>query len=400
MIDPLLPGGSSDRESVSDWVDDPWDQPAVAARTGHVDSAREPNDRREAWPMVRLVVVLLAAVALVLGAGGMWYLRMVNPGGGDGVPQNFTVNEGESLGQLANRLEDEGFISSSTVFTWYVNRNGGLAVAPGYYQIIKRSHMGDVMASLATPPAATFVKVTFPEGFTVAQMGDRLADRTMRLSAEQFVALASTSDVQTWLRDPGQPSLEGVLFPDTYQVSGEETESQVIARMVALMERVGRQEGLDQSAQSVGLSPYETLIVASMIEREANLGEDRAKIARVVYNRLELGMPLQIDATLFYGAPDGATFSQLKEFDTPYNTYRNKGLPPTPIANPGRASIVAALNPAPNPVASDPICQGVPRPCRYLYYVLSDEQGGHTFAASLEQHEQNVEKSRQAGLLP
>ena len=400
MIDPLLPGSSSDRETVNDWVDDPWDQPAVAARTGRVDSAREPDDRREAWPMVRLVVVLVAALALVLGAGGMWYLRMVNPGGGDGVPQNFTVNEGESFDQLANRLEDEGFISSSTVFTWYVNRNGGLEVAPGYYQIVKRSHMGDVMASLATPPAATFVKVTFPEGFTVAQMGERLADRTMRLSAEQFVALASASDVQTWLRDPNQPSLEGVLFPDTYQVSGEETESQVIARMVALMERVGRQEGLDQSAESVGLSPYETLIVASMIEREAKLGEDRAKIARVIYNRLELGMPLQIDATLYYGAPDGATFSQLKDSDTPYNTYRNTGLPPTPIANPGRASIVAALNPAPNPVASDPICQGVPSPCRYLYYVLSDEQGGHTFAATLEQHEQNVEKSRQAGLLP
>jgi UPF0755 protein len=400
MIDPLLPQSKPDDEVVDDWVDDPWDSPKAAARSGRLESGTEPRDPREIWPKIRLVAVLVAAFCLLLGAGGLWYLRMVNPSGGDGVPQNFTVNEGETLDQLADRLEDEGFISSSSVFTWYVSRKGGLEVAPGYYQIVKRSHMGDVMASLATPPSATFVMVTFPEGFTFEQMGARLADRTLRLSAEQFASLASTSDTQTWLRDPAQPSLEGLLFPDTYQISGEETESQVIARMVALMERVGRQEGLDQSEETVGLSPYEVLIVASMIEREAKIGEDRAKIARVVYNRLELGMPLQIDATLYYGAPDGATFTQLKESDSPYNSYRFKGLPPTPIANPGRASIVAALNPAPNPSASDPICVGVPRPCRYLYYVLSDDKGGHTFAASLEQHEQNVERSRQAGLLP
>jgi UPF0755 protein len=400
VIDPLLPNPGRQSEDVRDWVEDPWDDPRTAARSGRFETHIEPVDRREAWPVVRMVVVLAAAVALVFGAGGMWYLRMVNPGGGDGVPQNFTVNEGETLEQLADRLQTEGFVSSASVFTWYVSRKGGLDVAPGYYQIVKRSHMGDVMASLATPPAATFVKVTFPEGFTAEQMGARLADRTLRLSAEQFVALSSSSDLETWLRGPRQPSLEGLLFPDTYQVSGEETESQVIGRMVALMERVGRQEGLDDSAGAVGLSPYETLIVASMIEREAKIADDRAKIARVIYNRLELGMRLQIDATLYYGAPVGASFVELKESDSPFNTYRFKGLPPTPIANPGRASIVAALNPAPNPPTGDPICTGVPRPCRYLYYVLSDKQGGHAFAATLEQHEQNVERSRQAGILP
>ena len=400
MIDPLLPGSKTDNEYLENWREDPWDSPTALAQSGRVAADREPPDQRQAWPVIRMVVVLVAAVALVLGAGGLWYLRMVNPAGGDGLAQNFTVNENESLTQVANRLEDEGFISSASVFTWYVSRKGGLDVAPGYYLIVKRAHMGDVMASLATPPAATFVKVTFPEGFTIEQMGARLADRTLRLNAEQFVVLASSSDVESWLRNPRQPSLEGVLFPDTYQVSGEETESQVIARMVSLMERVGRQEGLDQSPTAVGLSPYETLIVASMIEREAKLGEDRAKIARVIYNRLELGMRLQIDATLYYDATDGASFGELKESDSPYNTYRYKGLPPTPIANPGRASIVAALNPAPNPPAADPICQGVARPCRYLYYVLSDKQGGHTFAATLAQHEQNVERSRAAGLLP
>jgi UPF0755 protein len=190
------------------------------------------------------------------------------------------------------------------------------------------------------------------------------------------------------------------LFPDTYQISGDESESQVVTRMVQLMERVGRQEGLDKSQDAVGVSPYKTLIVASMIEREAKTEGDRAKIARVIYNRLELGMKLQIDATLYYAAPEGSTFTQAKDLDTPYNTYLYKGLTPTPIANPGRASIAAALHPAPDPLQNDPICKGVAKPCRYLYYVLSNKDGSHAFAATLAQHEANIEVSRAAGLLP
>jgi UPF0755 protein len=137
-----------------------------------------------------------------------------------------------------------------------------------------------------------------------------------------------------------------------------------------------------------------------MIEREAKVEADRAKIARVIYNRLEIKMLLQIDATLMYNAPADADFATLKAADTPYNTYINKGLPPTPIANPGRASIIAALNPAPNPAGTDPLCANVPKPCRYLYYVLSDKEGGHAFAVTLDQHEANIETARQAGLLP
>jgi UPF0755 protein len=242
--------------------------------------------------------------------------------------------------------------------------------------------------------------VTFPEGFTIAQMAERLADRTLRLDAGQFVALATSSDIETPLRPSGTTSLEGLLFPDTYQVSGDENEARVIARMIQLMERVGRQEGIESSVETVGLTPYEVLIVASMIEREAKIAADRPKIARVIYNRLEVEMLLQIDATLYYGAPDGLSFGDLKVIDSPYNTYLRKGLPPTPIANPGRASIAAALNPAPNPPPGDPVCKDVTPPCRFLYYVLADREGGHAFAATLEQHEANVEQSRAAGILP
>jgi UPF0755 protein len=192
-----------------------------------------------------------------------------------------------------------------------------------------------------------------------------------------------------------------LLFPDTYQVAGNESETQVITRMVNLMERVGRQENIDTEAKDLGLTPYQVLTIASMIEREAKFDIDRAKIARVIYNRLYLQMPLQVDATLSYGRPADTPFDVLKATDTPYNSYLHTGLPPTPIANPGRASIHAALHPSPNPGNGDPLCKGLPKgtPCIYLFYVVADAEGHHVFAATLAQHEANVQAARDAGLL-
>ena len=262
--------------------------------------------------------------------------------------------------------------------------------------------MGNIAGALRRSPNATFTSVTFPEGFTVAQMARRLATRVPRLDAQQFISATADGEVVSPYLPAGIRSLEGLLFPDTYQVSNAESERQVIVRMVRLTERVGRQEGMDDPLKRGNLTPYQVLIVASLIEREARFEADRPKIARVILNRLELGMPLQIDASLYYGADADTPFSALKERDTPYNTYLRMGLPPTPIANPGRASIRAALNPAVDPAPGDPICRSLPEPtnCRYLYYVLSDRLGNHVFAASLDQHEANVARARAEGVLP
>jgi UPF0755 protein len=261
--------------------------------------------------------------------------------------------------------------------------------------------MGNIMRVLRTPPSQTFTKVTFPEGFTIAKMGARLEQRIPRLSASDFGVAATLGTVRSTLLPDGQNSLEGLLFPDTYQVSNDETATQLVQRMVALTERVAGQEDTVVKAYKLGLSSYQALIVASLIEREAKVPEDRAKIARVIYNRLALGMPLQIDAAVRYQQDPKAAFSDLVAIDTPYNTYLHTGLPPTPIANPGRASIQAALNPAANPSLGDPICKDVPAksPCLYLYYVISDADGHHVFAATAAQHEVNVQHARDLGLL-
>jgi len=383
------------------WETDPWDT-VEALPEDHLAGYSPGRRPRARWVWIGVSVVLV--FILVAGAVGLWYLRQVNPPGEPLAAVNFTVIEGDTLDAVSKRLEDESVITSAGVFRWYVERRGGIEFVPGYYQLKPRDHMGNLMAVLNTPPAQTFVNVTFPEGYTVEQIAARLEEKVPRIDAETFMAQAESGAVTSAFgpENPQSPvNMEGLLFPDTYQISGDDSATRVIERMARLMERVGRQEGLESAQDKVGLSPYEVLIVASMIEREAKVAEDRAKIARVIYNRLRRDMELQIDATVRYQQPTDLPFTELVAIDTPYNSYLYKGLPPTPIANPGRAAIAAAMNPAPNPDLADPICQNLKKSekCEYIYYVIADKEGGHIFAATLEQHEANVQAAREAGLI-
>jgi UPF0755 protein len=315
---------------------------------------------------------------------------------------NFTVNEGDTVASVAERLASEGFISRASIFRWYASTRGGIDLLPGYYSLRPRDNAGNIIKALSTPPAQTFVSVTFPEGMTLAQMGERLASKLTFMSVEDFVTAATDGSVVSELSPSGNTSLEGLLFPDTYQISGDGTEAGVVKTLVEMMQRVARQTDLVAGAKARGLSPYELLIVASMVEREAKVAEDRPKIAQVIYNRLALGMNLEIDAAVKYGQDPAMSWLEMKAADTPYNVYLKKGLPPTPIANPGRASIQASLAPSGAPPRDDEACVGLaPRvKCEYLYYVLADKTGRHVFATTYEQHLANIEKSRAAGVLP
>jgi UPF0755 protein len=381
------------------WHPDPWDDPDI---TDALVIERPRKNRRPFKWLVALMAFVALAGLVAVGIGGLWYTEQVNPKGDPGDPVTFTVNADDTVETISERLAAEGLVTKAWVFRWYVDHHGDLELTPGYYQLRPNDHMGNIMRILRTPPSETFTKVTFPEGYTYAKMGKRLSDKVPRMSSVDFGVAATDGAIRSKYLPPEINSLEGLLFPDTYQVSNGETEAQLVQRMVDLMERVGGQEGLDGSSEKLGYSPYQVLIVASLIEREAAVPEDRAKIARVIYNRIYLNMPLQIDASLFYQQDSSRPFDELKAIDTPYNTYLYTGLPPTPIANPGRASIQAALNPAANPSLGDPICVGLPdgTPCLYLYYVLADTDGRHAFSATLAQHEENIRKAREAGVLP
>ena len=383
----------------TDFTDDPY-RVLPSLTTKSLVSSR--NKKR----IIGLFVAFLSVATLIYGGYQLWYLRQVNPPGDPGAAEIFTVTETDDVDSVSRRLEQQGFVVDDSVFRSYVDSKGGLELQPGLYTLEPRDHLGNILRVLRTPPNETLTKVTFPEGFTLAQIAQRLGDEVKSVSADEFLEKVGDTPVAiSAVRSAYQPesvtSLEGLLFPDTYLISGDETATQVAQQMLKLMERVGRQVGLDDSLSSVGLTPYQVLTIASIIEREAKVPEDRSTISRVIYNRLALGMPLEIDATLLYKQNADAPFLELKALDTPYNTYRYVGLPPTPIANPGRASIVAALNPAPNPSAGDPLCREIVdgSPCAYLYYVLSDQDGHHVFAATLAQHQANVQAAIIAGVL-
>jgi len=409
-LDPLLPEAEVDPDSrpALDWPTDPWDN---ADRTGTVERLRRQN-RPLKWLVWASMVVGIAAI-LVAGGVGWWYLQRINPEGEPGAVQGFVIPEGQTFDELSVRLYDTGIITDIGVWEWYVERNGGLEITPGFYEVRPDDHMGNVLARLRTPPAQTYSRVTFPEGFTIAQMSRRLATEVDRMNQSDFVTAANDPAASSLYRPVGETSLEGLLFPDTYQVSNAESEAQVVDRMIGLMERVGSQEEIFSKGQALGRTPYEILIIASMIEKEAKVDDDRAKISRVIHNRLavtaadpENPFPLQIDAAVLYGRTQlgldtDLPFRELRQIPSDWNTYLIDGLPRTPIANPGRASIRAALNPAPNPPPGDPICRDLPRPdqCFYFFYVLADEDGRHEFAATAEQHQENVNEAAAKGLL-
>lgn len=388
--DPLLPG---------DWKNDPWDDVEVLPDTSTEELAPGFDSLRS--PLQMMVRVIVVSV-LLLGAAGWWTVSRLNPSGEPGAAVNFTVNEGDTVASVSSRLRSDGFITNATLFRWYASTRGGIDLVPGYYSLRPRDNAGNIIEALSTPPAQTFVSVTFPEGMTVAQMGERLASKLTFMSQQDFVAAAGDGTVVSSLLPKGVTSLEGLLFPDTYQVSGDGSESRVVSTMASMMERVARQVDLQAGAKLRGFSPYEILIIASLIEREAKVPEDRAKIAQVIYNRLSEDMKLEIDASVMYGLDPALPWTEMKATDSPYNTYLYKGLPPTPIANPGRASIQAALAPAGAPPKTDAACAGLPagEKCRYLYYVLADKTGRHVFATTYDQHLANIEKARAAGVLP
>ena len=381
-----------------EWHTDTWDEiDAIEAPMLEQPRSERPRIRWFVWALIYLGMAGIVAGGLT----GLWYSEQVNPQGEPGDALSFTVNDDDTVETIGARLEEADLIESADVFRWYVDYHGGLELTPGYYQLRPNDHIGNIVRVLRTPPSETFTKVTFPEGFTIERMALRLEEKVSRLSALEFEHAAADGIVRSAYQPEGVTSLEGMLFPDTYQVSNGESEAEVVRRMVRLMERVGSQLNIEERAVTYGVTPYQVLIIASIIEREARLPEDRPKIARVIFNRLFIGTPLQIDATLLYKQPPGSSPTALRDVDTPYNTYMHLGLPPTPISNPGRASIEAALNPSPNPSLGDPLCVALPpgASCVYLFYVLATEEGGHAFAATLEQHEANVEAARAKGLL-
>ena len=354
----------------------------------------EDPHRRPSYGRRRVAVALVAlGVVAVLVVVGLLAKHAFNSifgapadysGNGFGSVQ-VVIKPGDSLTAIGQDLADAGVTASSGAFTDAADGNQRAAsIGPGTYRLHKHMSGSAALALLLNPASLMQSRVTIPEG-------RRLADIITTIAADSEI---STSDLQAAAKNPsalGVPAwgsghpLEGFLFPATYDFQPGTTATQALTAMVTRFNQEASTVNLVAGANKVGLSPYEVLTLASIIEREGRLTADFPKIAEVFYNRLHRNMALQSDATLFYALPPNhgpLTQSDLK-LDTPYNTRTHTGLPPTPIASPGENALLAALHPAHGP---------------YLYFVTIDKTGRAAFATTLDQFNQLVAESRRNGV--
>jgi UPF0755 protein len=309
----------------------------------------------------------------------------------DGALQVFTVRSGTSAAEIGEELQRRNLVRSGLVFRFVVEQEGvGNNLVAGDYELSRSMSTQEIVQVLARGKVKRGLIATIPEGWRIEQIADRL-EATGVASREEFLqAVASPGSVPgvDALGEPAPPSLEGYLFPETYEVRERVSGTQAAELMVRMFAtRVGAQ--VRRGQPEAKLSPHQVLTVASIVEREAQQASERPTIASVYLNRILRDMPLQADPTVQYALANQDTAAarafaywkrDLTEADlrlpSPFNTYVNAGLPPAPICNPGEDSIKAVLEPA----KTD-----------FLYFVArTDGSGTHLFARTLDEHNANV----------
>jgi UPF0755 protein len=330
--------------------------------------------------MKRLAAIVLLLILIVAGGAAWWFYSGVErPFKGYDAAELFVeVPQGAGSVAIAKRLADAGVVHDVTSFRlalWLTHE--GRRLQAGEYRFDRPMTARQVADKIARGDVY-FRPITFPEGLTIKQMAAAYEAKGFGPAAE-FVAAARNAALVSAI-DPAAKDLEGYLFPDTYKLPRTSTAPQLVARMVQdFMKALTPQ--IIEAAEARHLTVRQFVTLASIVEKETGNKEERPLVAAVYSNRLRIGMGLQCDPTVIYaldraGLYAGNLTRENLQFDSPYNTYRYAGLPPGPIASPGRASLDATAHPA---------------DVSYLYFV-SKNDGSHAFATTLEEHNRNVQK--------
>jgi uncharacterized YceG family protein len=342
---------------------------------------RQTPSRRLTRARLAALIALAAAVALV------WFLlSLFQPFAGSGSGRVIVqIPKGSSSSKVGSILARDGVVSSGFFFDVRALLAGKRSSLHSGRFVLKHdmSYSAAIDALSKPPPKVIAVKVAIPEGYTRRQIADLVREDALSgdyLAASERSRLLSP---RHYGAPRGTHNLEGFLFPATYDLrAGAPVQKLVDEQLIAFRRRFGSADA--RRAHALGVTPYEMLTVASMIEREAQTEHDRPLIAAVIYNRLREGIPLGIDATIYYAVEQrkgiatytGELTRSMLKIDSPYNTRTHKGVPPTPISNPGEASIHAAAHPAHVP---------------YLYYVAgADGCGEQVFSKTYAQFEKDV----------
>lgn len=336
---------------------------------------------------LKLAFVFALALAVVVVTQRNLTSRLEASQPPPGTPVVFEVTPDESIDNIATRLKEAGLIRSPTYFSLRVRlSNADTRIRAGRFTLYTGMSVNEIIRTLTTAPGVQVVRVRFQEGWRAEEYADELVRVGILSDPQPFLDALAVSRWQNrfpFLRDvPPNSTVEGFLFPDTYEFRIDANPDEIIETLLTNFDRRVPEEDRAR-AQALGRPFYQVLIIASVVEREAVIPEERPLIAGVFYNRLRENMPLQADPTVQYalGKPGDwwpvlNNVGDLAAITSPYNTYRNAGLPPSPICNPGRAAIEAAF---------------APSETEYLYFVAkNDGSGGHVFARTYEEHIRNI----------
>ena len=350
------------------------------------------------WHILRPVALLLCVMVVVIGiimAGWNWIDRsfFAPVDAQDQTPVAFTVASGSSLTKVANNLESAGLIHNRTVFKYYADFLGyGQKIQAGDYQVNKAMSMHEIMDLLTTGDGNPITRnITIIPGWTITDMAAYLKNQGVIQTEEEFLSLCRTGQdfsayyyISDVLKTQNVASrlyvLEGYLAPDTYEIYTDATAQDIIKKLLSQTEAV-YQDSYHDRAQELGMTMDQVIALASMIEKEAKTN-DFSKVSAIFHNRLKQNMTLGSDVTIKYvsGVKRMSLTNEDLNVDSPYNTYRYKGLPLGPICSPSGAAIEAALYPDEQFIAEN-----------FLYFCSKDPNTGELhFSRTLEEHNQAV----------
>ncbi|UNC92587.1 endolytic transglycosylase MltG [Candidatus Contubernalis alkaliaceticus] len=332
----------------------------------------------------KLLIVFCLGLLIFFVSSDMLMQQVLPVSGAESNLVLVEIPQGASSGNIAETLKQAGVVRNNLAFRVYAKFKGyDGRLKAGEYEFYTAMNMDEILEKLYQGDVIqSYTRITLPEGFRVEQVAARLEAQGV-VEEEVFLELLLEKQFDYWfLKDITQSTypVEGYLFPDTYYLEDDDAEEEIIHRMLRQFEGVFN-DTYQQRAEELGMTVHEVVTLASIIEREARLKEERPIISGVFHNRLQRNMLLQSCATVQYalGEIKPKLSTRDTEIDSPYNTYLHTGLPPGPIASPGRDAIHAAL---------------YPEETDNLYFVLrGDNSGGHYFSRTLQEHLENQRKA-------
>jgi UPF0755 protein len=356
---------------------------AEIRRVSGADAPPRPRSHRRRPRWLRLVVTAGSLLILLVALVALWYEVNEHAFGPEGKQVVIIVRNGESTSQVIDDLSNHHVIASTTAFRFSDIIGGAFTVSPGGYALRQNETYGAIKSVFAAAP--NVFPVTVDPGYTLSEVAARVGSVPGHSQAA-FERTAASGMVRSAFEPAGTTNLEGMLGAGNYIVVPGETDTQILQKMVTAFDQQATSAGLSTaSASALGFTPYEVITAASIVEKEGYIKKNMPDVARVIYNRLASNTALQMDSTVLYaiGQDGGPVTPQDEQIQSPYNTYLNRGLTPTPICIPSETALSSAVHPPPG---------------SWLYFELVEKDGTEAFATTYAEQLANEQLAHSRGL--